>query len=204
MNNDYSRWTGVPERGILSEANLLAKDPAKIWGKTDEAAPPKTSSLLPNADGYRSSDSALFDIDIPVAVGGSNDRVADMATITGEHNSSTMESVPSDVAAVDRKAFMESIQTDKIPCPRLCSATFCFGTGNIVGALCCHYESDNRWISAHLSRTVALLQLSTMAMLVDHGLCGCETHPMETSPARGKALQALQTAKWIGCDILER
>jgi hypothetical protein len=134
MNNDYSRWTGVPERGILSEANLLAKDPAKIWGKTDEA-PPKTTSLLPNADGYRSSDSALFDIDIPVAVGGSNDRAADMATITGEHNSSTMESVPSDVAAVDRKALMESIQTDKIPCPRLCSATFCFGTGNIVGAL---------------------------------------------------------------------
>jgi hypothetical protein len=130
--NDYSRWTGVHERGVLSEANLIAKDPAKIWGKTDEAPQgvAKTSSLLLNADGHRPHDSALFDIDMPVALAGPNDPAADMAT-TGEPNNN-MESVQSNVA--DRKAFMESIQTEKIPCPRLCSATICFGTGNIVGA----------------------------------------------------------------------
>lgn len=126
------RWTSGSGQAMSStEANQIAKDAARLWGKvSDTPQQAKQSSVLFEAN--KLQDGVQFDIDIPVAYARATDPAPESTgSALGNVDNSIVDRDSSD--SFDKKAIMESIQTDKIPCPRFCSASFSFGTGEIVG-----------------------------------------------------------------------
>ena len=85
-----------------------------------------------------------FDMDVPVAYsmasagiasGIPNAAMSDLASPSAiSAVGSTDEGDQIDRDAIDAAAIMDSIETDRIPCPRLCGATFSFGVGGLAGA----------------------------------------------------------------------
>ena len=128
-------------------------DAAGFWGtdplgtKTEEAAtdmhiPSPTRKLEPNAPVVTGEGLMPFEMDVPVAygtvaavdtglkLGGVNEiGSANVVTSTGV---GAAEEAKIGADARDTKLMMENIETERIPCPRLCGASFCKGSGAMV------------------------------------------------------------------------
>jgi len=84
-----------------------------------------------------------FDMDVPVAYSMGSAGIAagiPTATVNDLVSPGAVSAVGAsedkdkiDRDAIDAAAIMDSIETDRIPCPRLCGATFSFGVGGLAG-----------------------------------------------------------------------
>jgi hypothetical protein len=67
---------------------------------------------------------------IPNAIAARNELVSPGVVPTG---GSGEDKDQIDRRAIEAAAIMKNIDTDRIPCPRLCGATFSFGVGGLAG-----------------------------------------------------------------------
>lgn len=142
-------WGSLSTRGRVFpiESEAAIKDPARMWshGETSNYGldarvareHPDTSSSQVAMDG-----GMPFELDVPVAytitsggiagvqLSGVNESISNNATPIGTSLSEGTDQTGADARAA--AVLMENIDADRIPCPRLCGATFGPGVGGLV------------------------------------------------------------------------
>ena len=150
----WSKPGGVADSTFLSEGSAWSVKNAAMgdWRETTNESfggpihGPAYSASFAATGGAPNVDSGMmpFDMDVPVAYSITN------ACITGGIPNAIVKNelvapgyVPAGTSGEDKDemdrfavvaaAMMENIETDRIPCPRLCGATFSFGVGGLAG-----------------------------------------------------------------------
>jgi hypothetical protein len=142
-------WGSLNTRGRVfpTESEAAIKDPARMWshGETSNYGldtrvgreHPDTSSSQVAMDG-----GMPFELDVPVAytmtsggiagvqLGVVNEAISNNVTPIGTSRSEGTDQTGADARAA--AVLMENIDADRIPCPRLCGATFGPGVGGLV------------------------------------------------------------------------
>ena len=130
-------------------------DAARVWGRSEGTARMKDGESIPTSkpesrEGSvhsRAADGGFmpFDMDVPVAYGavaGSTPRatsastplgVSDLASPNAVSSAAVDESAQVSADVLETVAMMANIETSRIPCPRLCGATFGPGVGGLAG-----------------------------------------------------------------------
>jgi hypothetical protein len=141
-------WGSQNARGRVfpAENEVAIKDVARMWGSHEKKAV-RTVSYGLDAPDVSASQVAFdggmpFDMEIPVAysiasggitgvqLGGVNELTSKNVPPIGANHSEDTDQTGADARAA--AALMENIDADRIPCPRLCGATFGPGVGGLV------------------------------------------------------------------------
>ena len=141
--NDAARAWGKPAESLLTPA-VLERSAASICTNIGiaGAATPAVAAV--------EGGSMPFDMDVPAyslanagIAGLPNVGLGDLISPSAVSAIGSAEDIEqADNDARDAAALMEHIETDRIPCPRLCGATFSPGVGGFAGTFCigCHVD----------------------------------------------------------------
>lgn len=143
----------------------LGETPTGSIGGSMHGAAGGSVSGIPAVAAAANSDGGLmlpFDMDVPVAYSMASAGIAvgiPTATVNDLVSPGTVSAVGAaedkekiDRDAINAAAIMDSIETDRIPCPRLCGATFSFGVGGLAGTysrLCIPFSCELPDTNAH-------------------------------------------------------
>jgi hypothetical protein len=139
-----SGFTSTHMKVFPPEKEIAIIDAAKLWGKQGgSSAIPKRDNHVPNEQNRASrsiADGAAIPFDVASTVSYSMIGVSGVLAGSVEHLSGPPLAVTSvdlngdqnDDDARDATILMGNIETDRIPCPRLCGATFGPGFGGLV------------------------------------------------------------------------
>jgi len=139
-----------PEIAINDAAHTWVTPKESLWGKARHSSLGKLDVAAVESGGRSISGVAPgaeeglmpFDMDVPVAYSMASPGVAGLPSsgineLVSPSALSAMSSIDdndqADNVVRDTAAFMERIETERIPCPRLCGATFSSGVGGMAG-----------------------------------------------------------------------